>query len=60
MLKLLQTSPNADVLLLTATPINNSLLDFSHVIQLGSKGNLNTRKVRYKSPRSERVQRIDF
>ncbi|GHU47168.1 hypothetical protein FACS1894200_02110 [Spirochaetia bacterium] len=35
------------VLLLTATPINNSLMDFAHQIQLGLKGSLDSVSVPY-------------
>ena len=37
-LELLQDNPEADVLLLTATPINNRLMDFAKQLELGAKG----------------------
>ena len=39
-LKLLQQSEQSKVLLLTATPLNNSLMDLVHQIRLAAKGNL--------------------
>jgi hypothetical protein len=65
-LDLLQLHPNAHVLLLTATPINNSLLDISHQIQLASKGKLVSVNVPYlrpaagKSHESRILETIDF
>lgn len=59
-LEYLQESLSAEVLLLTATPINNSLMDFASQIQLGSKGKLSSYQVKYKSNPSARSQRIDF
>ncbi|MEB6339914.1 SNF2-related protein [Mammaliicoccus sciuri] len=58
-LKLFQENPNAKVLLLTATPINNSLIDFSSQIQLGSKGELSSVNVPYNSGGSS-FEYIDF
>jgi len=46
-LEFLQHNYDADVLLLTATPINNSLIDFANQIQLGAKGLLNSISVPY-------------
>lgn len=58
-LELFQENPNAKVLLLTATPINNSLIDFSAQIQLGSKGGLSSVNVPY-STGSSSFEYIDF
>lgn len=58
-LKLFQENPNAKVLLLTATPINNSLMDFANQIQLGSKGDLVSVNVPY-TTRSSQLEYIDF
>lgn len=48
-LELFQENPHAKVLLLTATPINNSLMDFANIIQLGSKGDLVSVNVPYQT-----------
>ena len=45
--RLFQSNPDSHVLLLTATPINNSLMDFANQIQLGSKGGLSSVNVPY-------------
>lgn len=58
-LELFQENPNAKVLLLTATPINNSLMDFANQIQLGSKGDLVSVNVPY-STGSSSLEYIDF
>lgn len=58
-LNLFQENPNAKVLLLTATPINNSLMDFANQIQLGSKGDLVSVNVPY-STGSSSLEYIDF
>lgn len=58
-LELLLDNPDSKVLLLTATPINNSLMDFANQIQLGSKGELDSISVPY--PRNDgKVAKIDF
>ncbi len=59
-LKLLKQHPESHVLLLTATPINNTLIDIANQIQLGSKGNLTSVNVPYKRPGSNDVDVIDF
>lgn len=58
-LELFQENPNAKVLLLTATPINNSLMDFANQIQLGAKGDLVSVNVPY-STGSSSLEYIDF
>lgn len=58
-LELFQENPNAKVLLLTATPINNSLMDFANQIQLGSKGDLVSVNVPYATGNSQ-LEYIDF
>ncbi len=58
-LRLLDTSPNAPVLLLTATPINNSLMDFANQIQLGLRGSMVSVPVQYRN-NDDVVQSIDF
>lgn len=58
-LELFQENSNAKVLLLTATPINNSLMDFANQIQLGSKGDLVSVNVPY-STGSSSLEYIDF
>lgn len=58
-LELFQENPNAQVLLLTATPINNSLMDFANQIQLGSKGDLVSVNVPYTTGKST-LEYIDF
>lgn len=57
-LELLQSNPNSKVLLLTATPINNSLMDFANQIQLGSKGDLVSVNVPYSA--HNKLEYIDF
>ena len=51
-------NPDSHVLLLTATPINNSLKDLKNQIQLGSKGKLHSVKVTYKT--DSKTETIDF
>ncbi len=51
-------NPKSDVLLLTATPINNSLTDFVNQIQLAAKGKLESFPVVY--PTSKKTEVIDF
>ncbi|MEY8461632.1 SNF2-related protein [Eggerthellaceae bacterium 24-137] len=58
-LNLLDASPDAPVLLLTATPINNSLMDFANQIQLGLRGSMTSVPVQYRS-NDGIVQSIDF
>lgn len=58
-LELFQENPNARILLLTATPINNSLMDFANQIQLGSKGDLVSVNVPYTTGNSQ-LEYIDF
>lgn len=52
-------NPDSKVLLLTATPINNTLMDFVSQIQLASKGQLDSINVDYRDEKN-RVQKIDF
>jgi ERCC4-related helicase len=59
-LDLLLQHPDSKVLLLTATPINNSLLDIANQIQLGSKGKRNSVKVTYTRPDGKTKENIDF
>ncbi len=58
-LTLLETSPAAPVLLLTATPINNSLMDFANQIRLGLRGHMKSVPVQYTNSNGE-VRTIDF
>ena len=51
-------NPESHVLLLTATPINNSLKDLKNQIQLGSKGKLHSVPVLY--PTDAKKEVIDF
>ena len=51
-------NPESHVLLLTATPINNSLSDFVNQIQLAAKGRLESFPVVY--PTSKKTEVIDF
>lgn len=51
-------NPDSHVLLLTATPINNSLKDIKSQIQLGAKGKLQSFPVVY--PTEAKVEVIDF
>ena len=57
-LRLLQQHPDSHILLLTATPINNSLLDISNQIQLAAKGKNYSVNVPY--ARSSDTEMIDF
>lgn len=59
-LQLFQENPQSRVLLLTATPINNSLIDFANQIQLGAKGDLVSINVLYKSNKGKTLEYIDF
>lgn len=59
-LELFQENPQAKILLLTATPINNSLMDFANQIQLGSKGDLVSLNVPYISKKGSNLEYIDF
>lgn len=56
---LLQQHEDAHVLLLTATPINNSLMDLCNIIQLASKGKLTSVNVSYPRPNGS-TDYIDF
>jgi superfamily II DNA or RNA helicase len=51
-------NPDSKVLLMTATPINNSLTDFVNQIQLAAKGSLESFPVVY--PTSKKNEVIDF
>ncbi len=51
-------NPESHVLLLTATPINNSLTDFVNQIQLAAKGKLDSFPIVY--PASRKTEVIDF
>jgi ERCC4-related helicase len=59
-LKLLQQHPESHILLLTATPINNSLIDIANQIQLASKGKLYSFNVPYQRPSDHSIEMIDF
>src|SRR5699024_1237433 len=59
-LEYLQVNSTSDVLLLTATPINNSLMDFASQIQLGSKGEMSSYQVKYTSGTDSKEERIEF
>lgn len=52
-------NPDSKVLMLTATPINNSLMDFVNQIQLASKGSLESINVDYRDEKGT-LQKIDF
>lgn len=58
-LNLLQQHPDSHVLLLTATPVNNSLMDIANIIQLASKGRLTSVNVSYPRPDGSTDQ-VDF
>jgi len=51
-------NPDSHVLLLTATPINNSLRDFVNQIQLAAKGKLESFPVVY--PTANKTETLDF
>ena len=59
-LTLLQQHPKAHILLLTATPINNSLMDIANQIQLASKGKLYSVSVPFQRPNENVIEVIDF
>lgn len=59
-LEALIENPQSHVLLLTATPINNSLMDFANQIQLASKGDLTSVPVRFNPRNSKHSINIDF
>lgn len=52
-------NPDSKILMLTATPINNSLMDFVNQIQLASKGNLESINVDYKDENGQ-ILKVDF
>ena len=55
-----QDNPDSRVLMLTATPINNSLNDLVNQIQLGLKGQLDSIPVPYYDPNRKRTEMLDF
>jgi len=55
-----QDNNESKVLMLTATPINNSLTDLLNQIQLGLKGELDSILVPYKNATNGRIETIDF
>ncbi len=55
-----QDNNESKVLMLTATPINNSLIDLLNQIQLGLKGELDSVLVPYKNATNGRIETIDF
>lgn len=59
-LELLQQHPNSHILLLTATPINNSLMDIANQIQLASKGRRLSVNVSYIRPEDGKREMMDF
>lgn len=59
-LSLLKQHKNAKILLLTATPINNSLLDIANLLQLAMKGRLTSVNVSYPRPDGSGTDHIDF
>lgn len=59
-LELLETSPNAPVLLLTATPINNSLMDFAYQIQLALRGSMVSVPVQYRNTNGDLIRKDFF
>ena len=59
-LELLQQHPNSHILLLTATPINNSLMDIANQIQLASKGRRLSINVSYIRPDDGTREMMDF
>lgn len=59
-LKWFQDNEDSKVLMLTATPINNSLNDLVNQIQLGLKGELDSVLVPYRNPSNNRLEMIDF
>lgn len=59
-LKWFQDNEESKVLMLTATPINNSLNDLVNQIQLGLKGELDSVLVPYRNPSNNRLEMIDF
>ena len=58
-LEWLQDNPDSKVLMLTATPINNSLNDLVHLISLGLKGSLDSVSVPFKDANGN-IKTIDF
>lgn len=59
-LRLLKQHPNSHVLMLTATPVNNSLMDIANIIQLASKGNIHSVSVSYPRPDGSGTELMDF
>ncbi|NMA30858.1 MAG: DEAD/DEAH box helicase family protein [Candidatus Methanofastidiosa archaeon] len=60
LMELFKQHPDSHILLLTATPINNSLLDIASQIQLASKGHRKSVNVPYTRPGSNTVELVDF
>ena len=58
LLKWFSDNPGSKVLLMTATPINNSLIDFVNQIQLAAKGSIESFLVVY--PTTKKNEVIDF
>ena len=58
-LEWLQDNQDSKVLMLTATPINNSLNDLVHLIRLGLKGSLDSVPVPYKD-HNGKIKTVDF
>jgi ERCC4-related helicase len=59
-LELLQQHPESKILLLTATPINNSLIDISNQIKLAGKGRRTSVNVPYKAPEKNDIEMLDY
>lgn len=59
-LEFLRNNEDSKVLMLTATPINNSLNDLTSQIQLGLKGTLDSVLVPYYNPQKNKLEQIDF
>ncbi len=59
-LEWLQDNQDSRVLMLTATPINNSLNDLVNLIRLGLKGSLDSVLVPFKDKKTGAIRTIDF
>jgi ATP:corrinoid adenosyltransferase len=59
-LDLLQQHPNSKILLLTATPINNSIIDIANQLKLASKGRRTFVNVPYSTPENKEIEMLDY
>jgi ERCC4-related helicase len=59
-LDLLQQHPDSKILLLTATPVNNSIIDIANQLKLASKGRRTFVNVPYSTPDNKEIEMLDY